>query len=144
MYNISKTSDLKRQILKGGTKLAERRKFFRLPTSIKVSYHRSHSSEKERTSFTKNISLGGIWLIADEELEELDSLALKIFIPGSIKPINAIGEVVWVKEFTKGGLSAGGKFDVGIKFIKIDEKDTKEIEKYISSEAAKQFDKRYL
>ena len=124
--------------------MAERRKFFRLATSIKVTYHRSRASEKERTSFTKNISRGGVWLIADEELKELESLVLKIFIPGCIKPINAVGEVVWIKEFTKGGLSAGGKFDVGIKFIKIDEKDAKEIEKYISSEAAKQFAKRYL
>ena len=61
--------------------MAERRKFFRLATSIKVTYHRSRASEKERTSFTKNISCGGIWLIVDEELRDLESLVLKIFIP---------------------------------------------------------------
>ncbi len=109
----------------------ERRKFVRLNVLTDVIYTKLSPLEKEKLSLTKNISEGGICLIAYEELKESDALDLKIYLPEDKTPIRAIGRVAWVKEFIIGDISKGRRFDVGIEFIKIVNEDINKIDKYI-------------
>jgi len=116
------------------TKMEERRKFFRLRASVNVSYTKRKATEEEKSTSSKDISRGGICLIVNEELQESDLLDLKISLPRYTKPIYAAGRVVWIKEITVGDVSRGKKFYSGIEFIKIDERDAKEIEKFVFAE----------
>ena len=111
--------------------MKERRKFVRLNAQVDIVYAKHKSPEKVKLSLTKNISKGGICLICYEEVKKSDLLDLKIHLPECKRPINAIGRVVWVKEFTISGIPDGKRFDAGIEFIKINNKHLRRIEKYI-------------
>jgi c-di-GMP-binding flagellar brake protein YcgR len=109
----------------------DKRRFIRLNALVDVVYHKISPQEKEKISLTKNISKGGICLIAYEELKKSDMLDLKIFLPEDKKPIHAIGKIVWSKSFIIGDISSGKRFDLGIEFIDITEEEANKINKYV-------------
>jgi len=111
----------------------ERRRFVRLSALVDIVYDKRDSLKHKKLTLAKNIGRGGICLIVYEELKKSDLLDLKIYLPESKTPINAVGRVVWVKEFIIGDISTGRRFDAGIEFIEIDKEDAKIIEKYIFS-----------
>ena len=105
----------------------------RLNTQVDIIYTRHESIEKEKLSLTKNISIGGICLICYEQVKESDLLDLRILLPGDKQEINAIGKVVWVKEFIIGDMNKDKRFDAGIEFINIQKNDIQRIEQFIFS-----------
>lgn len=111
----------------------EKRKFVRLNALVDVVYAKSPAAVKEEISLTKNISKGGICLIVYEELKENDLLNLRIFLPDDKVAINAVGRVVWIKEFIIGDNPESKRFDVGIEFVKINEDDLIRVNKYVFS-----------
>jgi len=111
--------------------MQERRKFRRLNTLVDVTYAKHTSSEKEKLSLTKNISQGGICLILYDEIKSSDLLDIKIYLPDDKNPIIALGKVAWVKEFIVGSETRGKRYDAGIEFIKINEKDREKIDSYV-------------
>ena len=110
----------------------EKRKFVRLSALVDVIYNKRTATEQE-LSLTKNISQGGICLIAYDEIKEQDILDLKLYLPEDNTPLRATGRVVWVKEFTIGSINEGRRFDVGIEFIDIKEEDANRVNKYVFS-----------
>lgn len=112
-------------------KLEERRKFVRLNILADVLYTKKALSEQEKVSLTKNISGGGICLIAYDDLHESDILDLQIYLPEDKAPITALGRVAWVNEFVVGDTSVGKRLDVGIEFIEIKENERVKIDKYV-------------
>ncbi len=108
----------------------EGRRFVRLNALVDVVYKKLSFLEEE-LSLTKNISKGGICLIAYEELKESDILDLEIYLPEDKIPINATGRVVWVKEFIIGSPIKGKRFDAGIEFMEIKEEDLNRIDRYV-------------
>lgn len=111
---------------------AEKRKFERLNIQTEVIYNKEAATEKEKKSFSRNISQGGICLIVYEKLEISDILKLTILLPDGIAPIQATGRVAWVKNFSiEGPFGGGEKYDVGIEFIKINKEERTELEKYL-------------
>jgi len=111
----------------------ERRKFVRLNTLVDVVYNKVSPSQKVEVSLTKNISKGGICLIAYDELKVSDNLDLNIYLPEDKTPLHVIGRVAWVKDFVICNIPNGKRFDVGIEFITITEEDEKKIDKYVFS-----------
>lgn len=112
----------------------ERRRFIRLNVSVKVEYKLLETQPKEiHSSLTKDISGGGICLIADEELKSGTFLELKIYLPKESEPILALGRIAWSKSFIIGDEKTGKRFDVGIEFIKIEEVKREKINQYIFS-----------
>jgi c-di-GMP-binding flagellar brake protein YcgR len=109
----------------------DKRRFVRLNVLVDVAYSKIPPSEKEKLSVAKNIGKGGICLIAYEELRASDMLNIEMFLPEGERPINAVGRVAWTKEFIIGDAAKGKRFDVGIEFIKIDDKDADKINKYV-------------
>jgi c-di-GMP-binding flagellar brake protein YcgR len=110
----------------------EKRKFVRLSALVDVIYNKRTLTQNE-LSITRNISRGGICLIAYDELNEQDVLDLKLYLPEDKTPIRAIGKVVWVKEFIIGSIEEGKRFDVGIEFMDIKEEDANRVNKYVFS-----------
>jgi c-di-GMP-binding flagellar brake protein YcgR len=109
----------------------DKRQFLRLNVLVDVTYKKKDFAGKEKLSLSKNISEGGICLIVYEPINEADVLELQIFLPDTKKPINVLGRVAWIKNFSIGDTVAGQRSDVGIEFLKIAKKDRKEIEKYV-------------
>jgi len=111
--------------------IQEKRRFVRLNALVDVIYNRVSLAETEKLSLSKNISKGGICLIAYERLEVSDLLKLDIHLPGEAESVNARGRVAWVKEFVIGDIPNNKRYDVGIEFVKINAEDLRKIDKYI-------------
>jgi c-di-GMP-binding flagellar brake protein YcgR len=112
----------------------ERRRYVRLNALVDVAYNKHpHSQEEESLlRLSKNISKGGICLIVYDELKKDDLLDLKIFLPDTRTPVEALGQVVWASEFIIGD-KIGKRYDVGIEFVKISDKDKDRIDQYVFS-----------
>ena len=109
----------------------ERRKFQRLNALVDVVYNKISPAQKVEFSLTRNISKGGICLIAYDELKVSDMLDLNIYLPEDKITVHVIGRVVWVKDFVICDIPKGKRFDVGIEFVQITEEDKKKIDKYV-------------
>ncbi|MBL7130434.1 MAG: PilZ domain-containing protein [Candidatus Omnitrophica bacterium] len=114
------------------TAMQDRRKFVRLNAAVEVDYIvlDSESQQREHTA-TKNISAGGICLIAHEQLRAGDILSLTFSLPNNESPIIVKGKVVWIKSFKVA--SEKESYDVGIEFIDINEVNRERIDKYVFS-----------
>ncbi len=76
--------------------------------------------KKEVHHPTLNVSLGGMYIVADQTLEQGNILSFDIPIPGVVKKLNAMAEVVWSNEM-------GG----GIRFLAMKNNDLKTFKAYI-------------
>jgi c-di-GMP-binding flagellar brake protein YcgR len=115
---------------------AERRKFPRLYTWVKVKYKiikkQSHPrrESKEEKSVSENLSIGGICIKVNEEIKKNTILALEVYLPEDNNPITAEGIVVWsnlVSELKDKEL----QWEIGIEFLEIKESDRKKLGQYI-------------
>lgn len=110
----------------------ERRLFTRIPLWLIVKYRlyprNIEPSEEFREGICKNISAGGICLATEERLEKGFILDLEIRIPALAQDIHVMGRVVW----SCPQKSTGG-FICGLKFIKINPKDFKDIKEIIET-----------
>jgi len=113
----------------------ERRQFVRLNVLTDISYTKRMPSEVTKLSLSRNISSGGICLIVYEPLQKSDVLDLKIYLPEGSEPINAVGKVVWTKEFVMGDSPKNKRYDAGIEFVEVEKKDLERIQKYVFSHA---------
>lgn len=102
----------------------ERRKFIRLDTTIDIKY-KILKMGKKGEAVSKNISGEGIRLSVDEEIPPASILLLEMKIPVYPESITAKGIVIWSK---KSGIK---KFEIGVKFIKINPIVKTKIFKYI-------------
>lgn len=109
----------------------ERRKFARLNVLVDIIYTKRQQAEDKKLSLAKNISGGGICLIAYEELKESEILDLKIVLPKEKEPVKAVGRVAWAKEFIIGDASSGRRLDVGVEFLEIKDEDVNKIHQYL-------------
>jgi len=113
-------------------KFAERRKFVRLNVGCEVNYKVLNvEPPKFIKSKTKNISAGGICLIADEKLNPGTLLELNFHLPDKAITIRAKGRVAWVNPFKIANEKE--RFDCGIEFVEISPKDQKIINQYVFS-----------
>lgn len=112
--------------------MIEKRKYPRLTLNVGVEYKILKGFEFESTTTqSKNISAGGICIIALDKFEVGSSLSLKFSLPELDKPINAAGRVVWIEEFSVGDVSSSKAYDAGIEFIHIQEEDREKISQYV-------------
>jgi len=110
----------------------EKRKFARLNTSVDVQYSvLEKKPKKELKTKTKDISAGGICIIANEQLEVENLLGISIYLAGESMPITAKGRVVWTKSFQMG--KQNQHYDVGVEFVDISSEDRKKIDQYVFS-----------
>ncbi len=122
---------LKIEILSDITKIQER-SFFRLPISIQVE--KEHNIEKEdngaaekEVCISGDISGGGMKFFSNFRHEKFERLRLNLTIKGIV--ISTIGEVVRVSEFKSNDHKY--KYEIGVKFVDIDNYSRDAIIKYI-------------
>lgn len=112
--------------------IQEKRRFIRLNTSVDVQYTVLEKSSVDKLNTkSKNISSGGICIIASDKLENNDILGISIYLPGEPMPLAAKGSVAWSKPFQIG--KEKEHYDVGVEFIQINPEDRKKINQYVFS-----------
>ncbi|MDD5067135.1 MAG: PilZ domain-containing protein [bacterium] len=108
----------------------EKRRHPRVDCTFQVS---CQTFENNKTAFnninSKNISISGVLLQAANEGKVGADIVVKFMIPTSGDKILAKGKVVRVRKMN------GDKFEIGVQFINIREKDLDMVKKYIENKA---------
>jgi c-di-GMP-binding flagellar brake protein YcgR len=113
--------------------MKEKREFVRLDLNVKVDWKKITETPEAKQEFsdkTKNISVGGLCLVANEKLNIGETLQISMELP-SEKVINAIGKVVWISEYEILDLEEETIYDIGVEFIGISKKEREEINKFV-------------
>ena len=79
--------------------------------------------KKEMTTKTVDVSLGGLYIVADQSLNIGSILRLDITVPGKTTMVSAFAEVVWSNE-------TGG----GLHFLAMKEEDVEFLKTYLGSQ----------
>jgi c-di-GMP-binding flagellar brake protein YcgR len=112
----------------------ERRKMVRLCITCPLEFSRKKEPENMYRVLTRDISGGGVQIHhTAEALEEGEVILLRMFLPQQHEPIEAEGMIVWKREvcYSEVKKPEQKRFDSGVKFITIDEKDLARIFRYI-------------
>lgn len=114
----------------------ENRRFIRLREQLVVTFQLSTWKEPRR-SLTLNISGGGLAFVADHPLREKTIFSRTLKLPDREKPISFEGEVIWSRDSHTGVREYElPKTQLGIQFVKIEEKDRKLIDVFARINAA--------
>ena len=95
---------------------ADRRQFLRLKAPV---FCRPLGRPLFNRRRTNDISMGGVRVYADEAPSAGDRLELELFLPDE-SALTCTVEVVWIEALPDG---APARFDVGARFVKLDEAD---------------------
>lgn len=104
--------------------MEERRKFVRVLSELRLRY-RPVDAAAAKESSAQEIGGGGLRFITTERLDEGQSLAFDIDVPGSQSAVSAEAEVIWVEDI------GGGCWEVGTRFTRIDHRDRDKIMKHV-------------
>jgi uncharacterized protein (TIGR02266 family) len=81
---------------------ADRRHFSRAPVAVIV---RVECDGQGRHYYSKNISPGGVFLLAEQPLEVETRVRVELFLPLVKSPVRAEGEVAWVQRQEPSGFA---------------------------------------
>lgn len=112
----------------------ERRKFPRLLLSVGVEYkvlNESVPPSSPVTTYSKNISVGGICIILLEEVKIDTVLDLTFLLSDCKEIIKAQGKVVWLREFVIGVNQSIRGYEAGVEFTDISEENKIKINEYV-------------
>lgn len=110
-------------------KFKERRKYARLKASVEVKYT-IIGKPGELQVFSKDISAGGLCVVAEKEFPIDTPLQLEIKMPDLQDPVQALGRVVWQKKIESAG-DHKPYYNVGLEFTGISDFDRFNINRYI-------------
>ncbi len=96
-----------------GAPLVERRREPRAPINIRIDYQTVDAFFSE---FASNINQGGLYIKTSKPLPPGTQINIQFLLPNNTRPIQVVGEVVWVNEKTTKGINPG----MGIKFGELD------------------------
>lgn len=102
------------------------RKQIRINKFLTVGYHQLRGFLRS-SGHSRDVSITGIRLASFQRFEPKTVLKLQINLRDDFKPVEAVGEVVWLKD-TK---DRSFPYDIGLKFIKINAGASKKIGDYI-------------
>ncbi len=104
----------------------ERRQFSRATQAIETPSRLAGSLGASWMSVTTvNISAAGVRLRGPEPLDAGELLELRLQIPGTGKPVEVQGRVVWSK------MQASGVTELGIEFMEIDDQQQRHIDQLV-------------
>jgi hypothetical protein len=92
----------------------ERRKFRRIQASVYCRPAGLKMFSKHEEAI--DVSLGGVRVYSDEELKIGDRLTMELFLKDQ-PSVRFDAEIAWIEALEEG---APGKFDVGLKFVRLD------------------------
>lgn len=107
------------------------RRFRRLALEIEIKWHRKMGGKGSAYLLrTKNLTQHGLFLKTDKLVKLGTELDLEFCLPTVLHPFLVIGKVVWVADKDKNPTYYPG---VGVRLIKIDCDDKRELVKYLEN-----------
>ncbi|MEI8176376.1 MAG: PilZ domain-containing protein [Candidatus Omnitrophota bacterium] len=108
--------------------IAEKRKYLRLHSPLKVEYT-IENSDKIYVETTQDLSAFGFKLLSDNQhLTQGNRVALTLNLPKAQNPVHAIGRVAWL---TKNAEPTTPTMDVGIEIAEIEEDNKNTFLRYL-------------
>ncbi|UCC95610.1 MAG: PilZ domain-containing protein [Candidatus Omnitrophota bacterium] len=108
------------------TSAADRRKYPRLPTTYIVRYKPRYSKTNYEVTQTKNISLGGIFLLTPKMLKQGQQLEMHIQFPFARKKIMVLARVISCEKLARGEI-----YETRLKFIEMSEETKQKLAEII-------------
>ncbi|MDD5634089.1 MAG: PilZ domain-containing protein [Candidatus Omnitrophica bacterium] len=101
------------------------RKFPRASYKCRIRVLRA-TKEEEVLTYTENIGAGGVCVELEKPLQLFEEVSLDIFLSDEKPPISCKGKIVWVvKNRPMGKQGKTLKYDTGVEFIDMPEKERK-------------------
>ena len=99
-------------------KKREKREVERFRGSI-AEYSFDENTSAKKTSFIKNISIKGVCIVTNRQIEIGTALNLIIHLPGIDPPIETKGESIWKDVSSEFDDNPGKYYDIGVAFIEL-------------------------
>ena len=107
--------------------MQERRAHVRLKTPVLIEFPNPSTWKTER-SFTHDVSESGLRFPTAVKLQIGQELALTLSLPFQDSSFHATGEVVWIREIARLGMS---HYDVGLRFRWIEDPDRQRLTRHL-------------
>ena len=114
----------------------DRRRYVRIRATI-IEYAPIGKDSPSVTSFTENISAGGVCIFCPHDLGVGDVISMRIFIPYDHDPVVVRGKIVWHSESPFLERRESKSYDVGVEFCEMKDEDRYSIASYINKYAQK-------
>jgi uncharacterized protein (TIGR02266 family) len=111
-------------------KPTDKRRYPRIEAKIKVSFP---TLEDLRVEYTRNISVGGIFLKTDQLLDPNAEIALTLSFPEKLGTVDITGKVARLMSLTHPSDPDKQLYGVGIRFVNMDPAVMEQIEQAISN-----------
>jgi len=109
----------------------QRRSFVRIPVVLNVTY-KLKNSDRIYTTYTKDISGGGIKIILPEILKIDDTIQMRIELPPPEDPVDCEGRIVWIdKEERQMGNKLEEILYAGVRFTVIEDKNRERLIRFL-------------
>ena len=112
--------------------MQERRGQIRVNVPVLVEFPQPGTYKTER-SFTQDISDTGLRFPTTAKLSIGQELALTLRLPYADSPMQATGEVVWIREVARHGDT---QYDVGLRFRWIEDPDQQRLNRFFETIAS--------
>ena len=109
--------------------MQERRGHIRVKAPVLVEYPAPGSYKTER-SFTLDVSDTGLHFPTSTKLSIGQELPLTLHVPATDTPLQATGEVIWIREVARHGAT---QYDVGLRFRWIEDPDQQRLSRFLGS-----------
>jgi len=96
-----------------------------------VEYSISDETSSKKVAFLKDLSSGGLAMFVTEPIEKGSELYLTIYLSGPEGPIMAKGKVMWQQNSSYMKGASTKHYDVGIKFLDINDENKSNVAKYV-------------
>lgn len=107
----------------------DRRKYPRFNLAVEVQYTKHEASRAACCGESRDISLGGVCLIAYEIINVADTLSLEIKLPKN-NNIKSDAIVRWIRPFVV-GTERKVRYDIGLEFINLDKQAKDKLTGYL-------------
>lgn len=111
----------------------EKRKHTRLKFNVPVRYRKIKADSQElKGTLIRDISRGGLKMLAYEFLPLNLRLAMEIPLVSGLKAVEGTARVAWVK---KTGITP--QYEVGVEFVNLNQGDAEQIAKFVLDQSAR-------
>ncbi len=112
----------------------ERRQYPRVNTTMSIQYRGiRQASDSIMGAIARDISCGGIRVLANEFVSVFTRLVVEVAIPSIPKPVRVISKVAWIQKRPH-----GEQYEVGMQFLDMAEEDKYNISEFVEKSIPKQ------
>jgi len=113
--------------------MEENRKQIRLDIPLDITYRPLDKRFFDADTTSKDISTGGIRMVANQELDPSSDIGLQVHMPDNDEPIVAEAAIVWRRQILNQKNNYKERYEFGLKFVEISGFDRSRIAKFINT-----------